>query len=54
MSLMNRFEEILRRLAVIDEGFVEDGAGLGLGPAGTSALEPRTDIASALEEPDDQ
>jgi 4-carboxymuconolactone decarboxylase len=42
MSLMNRFEEILRRLAVIDEGFVEDGAGLGLGPAGTSALEPRT------------
>jgi 4-carboxymuconolactone decarboxylase len=39
---MKRFEEILRRLAVIDEGFVEDGAGLGLGPAGTSALEPRT------------
>jgi 4-carboxymuconolactone decarboxylase len=42
MSPMNRFEEILRRLAVIDEGFVEDGAGLGLGPAGTSALDPRT------------
>ena len=39
---MNRFEEILRRLAVIDEGFVEAGAGLGLGPAGTSALETRT------------
>lgn len=39
---MDRFEEILRRLAVIDEGFVEDGAGLGLGPAGTAALDPRT------------
>src|SRR5262249_56718082 len=32
----------LRRLAVIDEGFVEGGAGLGLGPAGTSALDSRT------------
>jgi alkylhydroperoxidase/carboxymuconolactone decarboxylase family protein YurZ len=38
---MNRFEEVLRRLAMIDEGFVEDEAGLGLGPTGTSALEPR-------------
>jgi alkylhydroperoxidase/carboxymuconolactone decarboxylase family protein YurZ len=26
-----RFQEILRRLAIIDEGFVEDHAGLGLG-----------------------
>jgi len=25
-----RFQEILRRLAMIDEGFVEDQAGLGL------------------------
>ena len=41
-SPMNRFQEILRRLAMIDEGFVEDGAGLGLGPAGTAALDPRT------------
>jgi len=42
MRPMNRFEEILRRLAMIDEGFVECGAGLGLGPAGTMALGPRT------------
>jgi 4-carboxymuconolactone decarboxylase len=42
MSPMNRFEEILRRLTVIDEGFVEGGAGLGLGRGGTSALDPRT------------
>jgi hypothetical protein len=28
-----RFQEILRRLAMIDEGFVEDEAGLGLDPA---------------------
>jgi carboxymuconolactone decarboxylase family protein len=27
---------------MIDEGFVEDEAGLGLDPAGTSALDPRT------------
>ena len=25
-----RFQEILRRLAIVDEGFVEDQAGLGL------------------------
>ena len=37
-----RFQETLRRLAMIDEGFVEDQAGLGLGLAGTSALDPRT------------
>jgi len=37
-----RFEETLRRLAMIDEGFVEDQAGLGLGLAGASALEPKT------------
>jgi len=42
MSQMARFEEILRRLAMIDERFVESGAGLGLGPAGTSTLDPRT------------
>ena len=29
-----RFQEILRRLAIIDEGFVEDQAGLGLGLPG--------------------
>ena len=36
------FEEMLRRLAMIDEVFVERGAGLGLGPAGISALDPKT------------
>jgi 4-carboxymuconolactone decarboxylase len=36
-----RFQEILRRLAIIDEGFVEDQAGLVLGlPA--SRLDPKT------------
>jgi 4-carboxymuconolactone decarboxylase len=37
-----RFQETLRRLAMIDEGFVEDQARLGLGPTGTSALDPKT------------
>ncbi len=37
-----RFHETLRRLAMIDEGFVQGEAGLGLDPAGTSALDPRT------------
>ncbi len=42
MSPTVRFQETLRRLAMIDEGFVEDDAGLGLGLAGTSALDPKT------------
>jgi 4-carboxymuconolactone decarboxylase len=37
-----RFQETLRRLAMIDEGFVQDEAGLGLGLAGISALDPKT------------
>jgi 4-carboxymuconolactone decarboxylase len=37
-----RFQETLRRLAMIDEGFVEDRAGLGLGPTAASALDPKT------------
>jgi 4-carboxymuconolactone decarboxylase len=37
-----RFQETLRRLAMIDEGFVEDQAGLGFCPARTSALDPKT------------
>jgi 4-carboxymuconolactone decarboxylase len=37
-----RFQEMLRRLAMIDEGFVEDQAVLRLGPAGISALDPKT------------
>ena len=39
---MVRFQDTLRRLAMIDEGFVEGEAGLGLGPAKRSALDPRT------------
>ena len=31
-----RYQETLRRLAMIDEGFVEDEAGLGPALAGTS------------------
>ena len=37
-----RFQEILRRLAMIDEGFVEGEAGLGLSLPGTPALDPKT------------
>src|SRR5215469_11705663 len=37
-----RLQEILRRLTIIDEGFVEDQAGLGLDPAGISALDAKT------------
>jgi alkylhydroperoxidase/carboxymuconolactone decarboxylase family protein YurZ len=42
MTRTVRFQETLRRLAMIDEGFVEDQAGLDMGPAGTPALDPRT------------
>src|SRR5215469_13285815 len=37
-----RFQEILRRLAIIDEAFVEDQAGLGLGVAAFRPLDPKT------------
>jgi 4-carboxymuconolactone decarboxylase len=36
------FQETLRKLAMIDEGFVEDQAGLGLHLARTSAMDPKT------------
>jgi 4-carboxymuconolactone decarboxylase len=42
MTQTARFQETLRRLAMIDEGFVEDQAGLRPGPAGTSTLDPKT------------
>ena len=42
MSETTRFRETLRRLAMIDEGFVEDDAGLGLYPAGIAGLDPKT------------
>jgi len=37
-----RYQEILRRLAIVDEGFVGDYAGLVLGAAGIRGLDPRT------------
>jgi alkylhydroperoxidase/carboxymuconolactone decarboxylase family protein YurZ len=42
MSQTVRFQETLRRLAMIDEAFVEGEAGLGLGLGGVSALDPKT------------
>jgi 4-carboxymuconolactone decarboxylase len=42
MTQTVRFQETLRRLAMIDEGFVEAQAGLGLGLARTPALHPKT------------
>jgi len=37
-----RFQEIMRRLAIIDEDFVEGQAGFALAPAGIAALDPKT------------
>ena len=42
MSQAERFQETLRRLAMIDEAFVQDQAGLRLGLVGTQALDPKT------------
>jgi len=42
MGQTARFQQTLRRLAMIDEGFVQDEVGLGLGLAETSALDPKT------------
>ena len=42
MGEVVRYQEILRRLAIIDDGFVEDPAGLGLGPARTRVLDAKT------------
>jgi 4-carboxymuconolactone decarboxylase len=36
------FQEILRRLAIIDEAFVQDHAGLGLGLPVSQLLDPKT------------
>lgn len=41
MGQTARFQETLRRLAMIDEAFVEDQAGMILDPPGTS-LDPKT------------
>jgi len=37
-----RFQQILRRLAIIDEGVLQDEAGLGLGQAEAWVLDPKT------------
>jgi AhpD family alkylhydroperoxidase len=37
-----RFQDTLRRLAIIDEGFVTCEAGLGLGQTGIASLDPKT------------
>ena len=42
MSQTMRFQETLRRLAMIDEGFVKDEAQLGIDPAQALALDPKT------------
>src|SRR5262249_56384184 len=42
MSQTARFQEILRRLAIMDEGVVQDQAGLGLGQAGPWVMDPKT------------
>ena len=47
MSQTPRYQETLRRLAMIDEGFVEDEAGLGLDLGRTSTLDPK--IAALLQ-----
>ena len=41
MSQTVRFQEVLRRLAIIDESFAEEQAGLRLGQTG-QRLDPRT------------
>jgi len=42
MTQTARFQETLRKLAMIDEGFIKDEAGLVLGSAATSALGSKT------------
>jgi len=42
MGQTARFQEILRRLAIMDEGIVQDQAGLGLGQAGPWVMDPKT------------
>jgi hypothetical protein len=42
MSETARFQETLRRLAIVDEAYVGNQAGLGLHPAGTLALDTKT------------
>jgi alkylhydroperoxidase/carboxymuconolactone decarboxylase family protein YurZ len=41
MGQTARFQETLRRLAMIDEGFVEDEVGFALDPVSMSTLDPK-------------
>jgi alkylhydroperoxidase/carboxymuconolactone decarboxylase family protein YurZ len=43
-----RFQETLRRLAMIEENFVEDEAGLALGLTSLSAMDPKTAVLLQL------
>jgi peptide-methionine (S)-S-oxide reductase len=49
MTQMVRFQEILRRLAIVDEGFAGDQAGLGLGLRESWALDPKTAIHGVVQ-----
>lgn len=42
MGQTTRFQETLRKLALVDEGFIEAGAGLRLDQAPSSALDAKT------------
>ena len=46
-----RYKETLCRLAMIDEGFLEDEAGLGPALAGTSTLNPKPRYSDMTSEP---
>ena len=48
MSQTATYQETLRRLAMIDEGFVEDEAGLGLDPATLATGATNDEIADVL------
>jgi hypothetical protein len=50
MDQAARFQETLRRLAMIDEGFAEIGARVGLDQAMTSAPDPKTTALLQLAE----
>ena len=47
MGQTARFQETLRRLAMIDAGFVQDQAGLGLDPAAAIGPDPGMAVMTA-------
>ena len=48
MGQTMRFQEILRRLAIIDESTVQDQAGLGLGQDAAWVIDPKTAVLVQL------